>query len=173
MGTLGPWPAPPEQSSTAAWVQGWGPGWGSRSLWPFPEDHNTPALYALLAHRSRSQSGVGDLGGGAQSPRAPAVSALGRGLVSGCMWCGGRGMNKRATGFNLCMAASCLSLLVPVTASSQVPSLLFSKSLTRPPPTRLQRQDSGQAGWSLAAEDEVMPGSRPWRRVRGVVWSRG
>lgn len=70
----------------------------------------------------------------------------------------------------MCVAASCLSLLVPVLAVSLESHL--SKLLARLAPC-LQRQDSRAEGCSLGGKHEVMPGSGPGRRVRGVVWSRG
>ena len=61
------------------------------------------------------------------------------------------------------------SLQVPVLAVSLESHL--SEMLSRGPAPGLQRQDSRLAGWSLGEKDEVIPGSGPWRRVRGVVWT--
>lgn len=113
------------------------------------------------------------LGGCNPESQAPGVSALGRGLVSGYIYSVG-GMNKGHRLQHVC--SSFLSFQVPILAVSLESHLSFPSCWpVCPPPPRpapFARQDAGQAGWNLGAKDEVMPGSGPWRRVRGVVWSR-
>lgn len=156
-------PALPEQSPLSCCL---GPGVRLLIPQPSPEDHHTPALYILRAHRSVWGRGLGEC----MSPRAPGPWHLCFGWGP-CLWLYlVEGMNKGHRFQRVCGSFPFFSPGPCLGHELRVPSL---PSCWPGWPPVCKCKVPGQAGWSVRARDEVMPGSGSWRRVRGVVWSRG